>query len=558
MQAQPAELPTPSLQALKQRAHQLLESQRSLQHQNQELSAERDALQAERDSLTNQLQELTTQRHSIQQQWKTLQTTVEELQGQLTAQSAQMADQNRQREELQGRCEELSAESERLLPQEEILQKERVRLSAQEKDLTSARDSLQTEHDALITKLQDLAAQRETFAAQQEDLRRQLDNRIDDQKKLVLAFEYIFPCDKYRAVRPDLCELGNRDLVAHFAERGINEEGKDFIAGEVIDDHIKKLEEKVELLAAANSLLVIERDEIATCLRHLQLNRETSLTPSEKIKESDSKKQPRGCSNDLLSAHLTATTNVSDKWESYFGHYSRNLTRFRYREKAVRLLEIGVQNGGSLEAWKAFLGEKSVVIGTDVDSACSLVESPFSVQCFTGDATDATWARQLCEAKGPFDIVIDDGSHINTDIEKTFALFFSSILPGGVYICEDLHTAYWNRYGGCQPSKRESVMEMFKEIADLVNLEHWQNDVNSSLSVQMPRLFKAKEFSPTLTVEVLMTIESIEFCNSMVFIRKCESGMSTLGQRIVSQGRASVCDKVVDADGQRSQAMGHS
>ena len=103
MQTQPAELPTPSLQALKQRAHQLLESQRSLQQQNQalaaeslsfeserdqlatqlqELSSERDALQAERDSLTAHLQELTAQRDSIQQQWETLQTTVEDLQGQ--------------------------------------------------------------------------------------------------------------------------------------------------------------------------------------------------------------------------------------------------------------------------------------------------------------------------------------------------------------------------------------------------------------------------------------------------------------------------------------------
>ena len=102
------------------------------------------------------------------------------------------------------------------------------------------------------------------------------------------------------------------------------------------------------------------------------------------------------------------------------------------------------------------------------------------------------------------------------------------------------------------------MIETFKEIADLVNLEHWQNAANSSLSAQIPRLFKAKEFAPALTLEVLMTIESIEFCNSMVFIRKCESGMSSLGQRIVSPGRASVCDKVVKADGQRSQAMGHS
>ena len=579
MQAQPAELPTPSLQALKQRAHQLLESQRSLHQQNQalaaerlgfqserdqqatqhqELSAERDALQAERDSLTAQLQELTAQRDSIQQKWEALQKTVEGLQGQLKNQSAQTAEQNQQRETLQKRVEDLSVEREDLLAKEAILQQEKVRLSTEHQDLASERDSLQNQHDTLIAKLQETASERDTLITQRADLQSQLDKQMADQKNLSLALEHIFPYDKYRGARPDLGDLSKHEIIAYFSERGINEEGKDLVSEELINDHRKKLEEKLELLTAANSLLVTERDEIATCLRRLQLNHEASLATDNETSEPAPKEQPREPLSGLLSAHLTATTNVSDKWESYFGHYDRNLSRFQNREKAVRLLEIGVQNGGSLEAWKAFLGEDSVVIGTDVDSACSLVESPFSVQCFTGNATDATWAKQLCEAKGPFDIIIDDGSHINSDIEKTFALFFSSILPGGVYICEDLHTAYWDKYGGCQPSKRENVIEMFKEIADLVNLEHWQNAANSSLSGQIPRLFKAKEFASSLSVEVLMTIESIEFCNSMVFIRKCESGMSSLGQRIVSQGRASVCDKIVKADGQRSQAMGYS
>jgi uncharacterized coiled-coil DUF342 family protein/NAD-dependent dihydropyrimidine dehydrogenase PreA subunit len=131
VQAQPAEMPTPSLQALKQRAHQLLESQRNLQLQNQalaaerlsfererdqlttqyqELSAERDALHAERDSLTAHLLEITAQRDSIQQQRETLQTTVEELQGQLCAQSAETAEQSQQRDGLHAELNELQAE----------------------------------------------------------------------------------------------------------------------------------------------------------------------------------------------------------------------------------------------------------------------------------------------------------------------------------------------------------------------------------------------------------------------------------------------------------------
>lgn len=128
MQAQLARKAVASLQALKQRAHQLLESQRSLQHQIQglvaeqlgieserdqlatkleELSSELDSLQVERDSLTAHLQVLTAERDNIQQQWETLQTTVEDLEHQLTAESAQTAEQSKQREALQMQVEEL-------------------------------------------------------------------------------------------------------------------------------------------------------------------------------------------------------------------------------------------------------------------------------------------------------------------------------------------------------------------------------------------------------------------------------------------------------------------
>lgn len=40
---------------------------------------------------------------------------------------------------------------------------------------------------------------------------------------------------------------------------------------------------------------------------------------------------------------------VSDKWSLYLAEYDRLLSP--YRERAVNLLEIGIQNGGSLEIW---------------------------------------------------------------------------------------------------------------------------------------------------------------------------------------------------------------
>ena len=179
VQAQPAELPTPSLQALKQRAHQLLESQRSLQQQNQdlaaerlgfeservqqatqhqELSAERDALQAERNSLTAHIQELTAQRDSIQQQWETLQTTVEDLQGQLSGQCTQTAEQSQQREVLQARVEKLQANVEEL-------QRQLSEQSAQTAEQSQHHDELQVEQERLFREAEAQKSQYETLQA---------------------------------------------------------------------------------------------------------------------------------------------------------------------------------------------------------------------------------------------------------------------------------------------------------------------------------------------------------------------------------------------------------
>jgi len=68
MQVQPAELPTTTLQELKQRVHQLLLSQRTLQQQMESLTADCDALRIERDTLAIQLQQLQDQQEVVRQE----------------------------------------------------------------------------------------------------------------------------------------------------------------------------------------------------------------------------------------------------------------------------------------------------------------------------------------------------------------------------------------------------------------------------------------------------------------------------------------------------------
>ena len=176
MQAQQAELPTPSLQALKQRAHQLLESQRSLQQQNQalvaerlafqserdqlatqhqELSAERDALQAERDSLTTQLEAITSQRDSFQIERDGLQIERNQQATQHQELSAERDALQAERDSLSAHLQELTAQRDSIQQERDGIQSERDQLATQHQELSAERNTLQTERDRLTTQCQE-------------------------------------------------------------------------------------------------------------------------------------------------------------------------------------------------------------------------------------------------------------------------------------------------------------------------------------------------------------------------------------------------------------------
>src|SRR4030081_1710029 len=60
---------------------------------------------------------------------------------------------------------------------------------------------------------------------------------------------------------------------------------------------------------------------------------------------------------------------VSDRWSSYLPQYERILNE--YRDKPVRLLEIGIQNGGSLELWAKYFPNAQKLVGCDINPDCA-------------------------------------------------------------------------------------------------------------------------------------------------------------------------------------------
>jgi len=162
----------------------------------------------------------------------------------------------------------------------------------------------------------------------------------------------------------------------------------------------------------------------------------------------------------------------TDKWGAhwYMGHYQRYFGPLR--TKRLNLLEIGVggyeypdRGGESLRMWKAYF-RKSQIIGIDIYDKSQLREQRIDIrQC---DQTDSMALTRLSSEYQGFDIIIDDGSHLNEHVVTTFKILFPLLKPDGIYVVEDTQTSYWPSKGGGMGSAGSS-MAFFKAMADGLN-----------------------------------------------------------------------------------------
>jgi hypothetical protein len=153
---------------------------------------------------------------------------------------------------------------------------------------------------------------------------------------------------------------------------------------------------------------------------------------------------------------------VIHKWAHYLPIYERYFAP--YRGTPVRMLEIGVSGGGSLDLWRRFFGPDAVVWGVDIDPACAGAVSPPN-QVRIGSQTDPRFLLGVVEEMGAPDIVLDDGSHVASHQRISFETLFPRLSEGGLYVIEDLQTAYWADYDGGH-RRRGTAIELVKHMID--------------------------------------------------------------------------------------------
>lgn len=138
------------------------------------------------------------------------------------------------------------------------------------------------------------------------------------------------------------------------------------------------------------------------------------------------------------------------------------------------MLEIGIGGyesptwgGASLRVWRDYF-RRGHIHGLDIHPK-QISERRLTTH--QGDQSDLGFMAAFGVAHGPFDIVIDDGSHVNEHIRKSFAALFGEHLkPGGWYVIEDMATAYDPQFGGGEPGTTGTSTELVKGIVDAINL----------------------------------------------------------------------------------------
>ena len=151
------------------------------------------------------------------------------------------------------------------------------------------------------------------------------------------------------------------------------------------------------------------------------------------------------------------------KWVHYIEHYERHFARFV--GKPVNILEIGVENGGSLQLWKRYFGQEATIVGVDIDKNRYFTEDQITVEI--GDQTDLVFLKKIIDSYGSFDIIIDDGSHKQKDIKKTFEFLYHHLAYNGVYVIEDLHCAYFSSFQGGVAASNNFVQHLSKFVDDI-------------------------------------------------------------------------------------------
>ncbi|MGA3131732.1 MAG: hypothetical protein ABSD59_13080 [Terracidiphilus sp.] len=208
---------------------------------------------------------------------------------------------------------------------------------------------------------------------------------------------------------------------------------------------------------------------------------------------------------------MLATIYGTDKWNHHrlVQHYEDLFSRIR--RKRINFLEIGVgggenprDGGRSLRMWRAYFPQGRIY-GIDIND--KRPHDRGRIKTFHGSQADQQFLDGVVREIGRIDVILDDGSHINSHMIFSFQRLFPRLAAGGYYIVEDAQTSYWPGFFEGNENDRNdpaTAMGYFKVLTDGLNWREFKNSYT-------PNYFD-------------LNIESVAFYHNLIVIKKSSNG----------------------------------
>lgn len=141
------------------------------------------------------------------------------------------------------------------------------------------------------------------------------------------------------------------------------------------------------------------------------------------------------------------------------------------RDAPLRILEIGTNKGSSLRMWAEYF-PSAQVYGFDITRQYEidhLLDHPRVFTSIVDAGNPVALAKEVGGVR--YDIVIDDGSHEQSDQQVALGTLFRSISAGGLFVMEDLITGenWWdaNNYNKARITPTRGVLQVFEQTGKL-------------------------------------------------------------------------------------------
>ena len=166
------------------------------------------------------------------------------------------------------------------------------------------------------------------------------------------------------------------------------------------------------------------------------------------------------------------------------------------RDKVKRVLEIGVERGGSLKLWADYF-PNAEVWGFDIaERAPEFLKGHPRIKVFKADAYNKALIAELIQKGMYFDVIVDDGPHTLTSMIFAAKYYSQLLAPNGVLCIEDIPDPDWvDAIYGSVPSHFKSFCEAydlrqekkrFDDIMFFIDHKHQSDLPSSSRGAKLP------------------------------------------------------------------------